>query len=223
MPKTFSPELFSSSTRKKMNKAIKEGINSSNVLAQILKDDNEYVGEGGRVVVAATEKNPEILVAISFKEVPAEQAKNVYYNHKILSLLFPYNFPKILASFGRSEGKGVSVNFRERVRGRNFTKAEAQVMKNGNAVSSKEHPFANVIGVCESLGIGMYFDGNNRNYMLNDFGDEVYVDTISYSDWDESKKNVLLSYMRKQGYDGGNIRKAEAYINRLIVINGSKE
>ena len=99
-----------------MKSAIKSGDNTSLTKAQILRDDMNYVGEGGRVVVAAIESDPDVLAAISLKEVSPSEAKTVYYNHRILRILFPYNFPKIFASFGRSQQKGVSINFRESCR-----------------------------------------------------------------------------------------------------------
>lgn len=219
MPELFSSTLFTQETERKIREAEKQGDNSSNTKAQILRDDENYVGHGGRVVVAATEQNPDKLVAISMKEVFPKEAKTVFYNHKILKILFPYNFPKIFATGGKHQGKGVSANFRERVYGRKFTKKEANDVHSHRNVSSTEHPFSKVIDIFEKLGIPILFDRNERNYMVSDYDDEIFVDTINYNNWSEEQKDAVINYIEAEGYSKRDVRVVKSCFERLMIIN----
>ena len=221
MPEIFSPALFTNETRDEMKKAEKRGDESSNTKAQILKDDLNYIGEGGRVVVAATEVNPEMLVAVSMKETTPTEAKTIYYNQKLLKTLFPYNFPTIYAAWGKTEVRGVSANFRERINGRHFTKEETQKMHIGLPVESAANPFYKVRDTFIELDIPVVFDKNERNYMVSDYKDEMFVDMVNYSNWTTDQKNRVLSYMQQHGYQPRDIKIAETCLNRLLVLKTS--
>lgn len=95
-------------------------------------------------------------------------------------------------------------------------------MHSEKLVSSKENPFSKVIKTMQSLGIHMNFDGNQRNYMVNDYGDEMYVDTINYSRWDTDQKNAVIAYMESAGFSPSEINKVSAYIDRLLLFNSVK-
>lgn len=219
MPKIFRPDLFTKETSRNIKKYADSGNNSSNLKAQLLKRDANFVGEGGRVVVAATENDKNVLVAVSMKEVFPKEAKTVFYNHRILHILFPYNFPKMYASYGRIKESGVSANFRERVIGRSFTKLDIVNLNLHKYVSSVEYPFWIVIDTLKKIGIQIKFDNNERNYMVNDYGDELFVDTINYSNWSEMDRDRVLNFMKQNGYSESDIRVVENSINRLLVIN----
>jgi len=151
------------------------------------------------------------LAAVSRKEVSPEEAVTVYYNQALLRMLFPDNFPEIYASYGKSKGKGVSVNFREEIIGRAFTKQEAQKLHTDNLVKepmvikSEEHPFSKVIRAMKEINIPIVFDRN--------------VDTINFRDWTEEHKNSWLDYMRDKGCSQVEMDRASRYINRIITVN----
>lgn len=223
MPDSFSPELFES--KSEIRGVLREGSTSSNKIAQILKEDINFVGEGGRVVVAAIESDPDRLVAVSYKEMSPEEVKAIYYNQKILKILFPENFPIIYAGYGRKDGKGFSVTFRERVWGTKFTKTQVEMMMKRNAADSKtvDNGFDKVILACNEMNIPFYFDLNERNYMKSIDGDEVYVDTINFRFWTHEMKERVLEYMKKNTYPEKEIQLAAVYIDRLLTLNEKLE
>jgi len=140
-------------------------------------------------------------------------------------MLFPDNFPEIYASYGKSKGKGVSVNFREEIIGRAFTKQEAQKLHTDNLVKepmvikSEEHPFSKVIRAMKEINIPIVFDRNERNYMVGPSDEEYFVDTINFRDWTEEHKNSWLDYMRDKGCSQVEMDRASRYINRIITVN----
>ncbi len=224
MPESFSPDLFSPETKEKIESLSKKKKLTSNDVAQILKTDINYVGEGGRMVVSGIEGNPDKLVAVSYKEMTPEEAKAVYYNQKILNLLFPDNFPIIYAAYGRKSEKGISANFRETMYGRKFTKAEAlKMLTDAEGLPSKkeeyeQEPFSNVVRTFKKLEIPFYFDKNERNYMKTDDGREVYVDTINFKFWTDEMRDRLTKFMELNKYSQRDVELARKYVDRLIAL-----
>lgn len=224
MPESFSPELFSEETRDEIRDLQKRGIVSSNAIAEALLRDVSKVGEGGRVVVSATEADPDKLVAVSRKEMSPQEAITVYYNQYLLRTLFPENFPVIYASYGKYQGKGVSATFRERITGRPFTKQEAERIHETDTnkevvIKSKKHPFSRVIRAMEEMQIPIVFDKNERNYMVGPSDEEYFVDTINYDHWTEEDKTHWLSYMKEHDFSEKELARAGRFIDRLILVN----
>jgi hypothetical protein len=142
----------------------------------------------------------------------------------VLQLLFPDNFPTIYATFGQVSGKGISANFREFVHGRQFTKKEVVKMigetdSTDSSTETNKPRFSQVISTLKKVGIPFYFDKNKKNYMKSDDGREMYVDTFNFRGWTVEMKNNLISYMREKRYSDNAIRLAEAYAERLILMN----
>jgi len=217
MPESFSSDLFSPETNTEIRRLYKRKNLTSNDVAQVLKSDINYVGEGGRMVVSGIEGNPDKLIAVSYKEMSPEEAKAIYYNQRILKLLFPDNFPTIYAAFGRKSEKGISVNFRETMYGRKFTKEEILNMLSDvermfpeQRESEIEH-FSNVIRTFKELGIPFYFDKNERNYMKTEEGREVYVDTINSKFWTEEMRDRLVEFMKLGKYSERDVDLARKY------------
>ncbi len=221
MPELFSSESLSVDSRIVLQDLFERGNVSSNDVAQLLKTDWNFVGEGGRMAVAALENDPDKLVAVSYKESSPEEAKAVYYNHQILCTLFPDNFPRIYAAYGRLNGKGLSLNFRERVYGETFSKAGVQKMLNKvdrGLKDGEDRSMARVIDVLRQLEIPFYFDNNERNYMKGSGGQEVYVDTFNFRGWTEEMKTKVLVYMKHHSYDEKDIRIVENGVKRLLLL-----
>lgn len=214
-PKTFSDEV-EETIREKKGKVI-----STNAIAQSLKGDINYIGVGGRVIVATVEGDEDKLIALSRKEVDPDTAKSVYYNHKLLKLLFPDNFPTIYASFGKKDGKGISANFRERIYGRKFTKQEVQKVFGDSAKGLQENSFRVVVDAIKEMKLPLEFDENERNYMVSEEGREYFVDTINFRGWTEEMVKSVFSYMDRKGFGDEDKQKANKYLERLISFKKS--
>lgn len=58
------------------------------------------IANGIEVMVFPHPSNPNRIEAISYGDIDPDRAKMIYYTHKVLHTLFPYNFPRVHASFG---------------------------------------------------------------------------------------------------------------------------
>lgn len=136
------------------------------------KYNRELVGKGVECVVISHRNQPEKVVAISYKGLQPEVAKEIFYLQRIFSTLFPHNFPHFYASFGEyqtgvSEGRKISGTVRERV---SRTKREIK------------YPFSRVLGFCQECLIPVDFDvkgaSSRLNLLVGRGGGEYYTDTI---------------------------------------------
>lgn len=218
MPEIVSPKTFSEEVEESIIKNEKDVI-FTNTMAQSLKGDINYIGEGGRVVVASVEGNEDKLIALSRKEVDPDTAKSIYYNHKLLRLLFPDNFPSIYASFGKKDGKGISANFRERIYGRKFTKQEVHKVFGSSTKGLQDNSFRVVVDAIKEMGLPLKFDENERNYMMSEEGREYFVDTINFRGWTDEMVESVRTYMNRKEFGDEDKKKANNYLGRLLSLS----
>ena len=80
-------------------------------LLEILKPFKvELLGKGAEVFVLA-QKSPDgedLAVALDYHETRPTQAKVIFYAHRLLSTLFPHNFPRFLAARGKLGGEEIT-------------------------------------------------------------------------------------------------------------------
>ena len=207
MPEFLKPADFSEETKKEISKVDKIDI-GSNEIANILKDDVNFIGEGGRTIVATIEDAENKLVAIARKEMKPEEAKRIYYNHKILYTLFPEHFARIYATAGKTKEvtHSLSYTIRERVFG--------------------EHPkikavgdFKDVIKQLAEIGISIQFDTARRNFIVGVGGHTIYVDLVNFAGWKAEHEKLILDWMEKRKMKDADKDLVRTSLHRLLVLS----
>lgn len=186
-------------------------------LRKLVEDYNEeYVGHGAEAVVVRDRGNPDSskLLAFYYKDATAERAKMIFYLQRVLSTLFPHNFPHFYASFGkdsRSQGEGISGNIRQEV--------DYLPHDPFTEIISARYPFSQVDKSLDKLGIKISFD-RIANFVQGIDGGEYYVDTVANSNIRDWSLDKILDYMRKNNYSNEDIDIVRRSIKRLKSIYG---
>lgn len=212
MPDILSPKHFSEDARKEIKELQDQGREvRSHELAAMLKDDINLIGEGGGTIAVALETDEQKVAAISFKEVTPRTAKQVYYTHKILSTLFPETFPRIYAATGRvDQTRSVSSTIRERVFGVHPKKSE------------KLKKFEVVVATLKRLGIPINFDTTKRNFLKTPTGKEMYIDTVTFSDWKPEHEKMIMEYMDAQTMTEEEKGVVQRALRRLLELQSNE-
>ncbi len=195
------------------------------------KENMVFIGAGSECAVIQPLAHPheqswklkpklreDVVVAIDYKNItdPIE-AKNIFYTHRIMSTLFPHNFPKFFASYGSSDKTPLSGTVRQRVEKRESPSAAII------------YPFGRVDEVINELKLPVYFDkGNYTNFMAGKDGGHYYLDKIQlqrnvdgslHGFWDKAS---IEGYMTRQGFNDIQKRIVGKSIDRLKQLNSPK-
>ncbi|MFZ4648505.1 MAG: hypothetical protein ACOYMB_02580 [Patescibacteria group bacterium] len=82
-----------------------------------LKENGDILGAGGQRFVISNPENPdkEVLAFTYQGELTPEHAKQIYYSQKIMSTIFPHNFPKTYAvTSGTFLGENIPLEIRQK-------------------------------------------------------------------------------------------------------------
>jgi hypothetical protein len=60
----------------------------------------DYAGAGSESIVVSDKNNPEVVTAFNYFHYSPEKAKQIFYTQRIMSILFPHNFPHLYKSSG---------------------------------------------------------------------------------------------------------------------------
>ena len=172
------------------------------------KHNVEFIGNGAEAIIVALsgEHGQEKVVAFNYMDLKPEDAKAVFYLHRIFSTLFPHNFPHFYAS--APEG-----TIRKRVV--NLASDEQRLF----GVAS--HPFIDVIDACREMKIRLYTDNSSVNFLHGADGGEYYVDTLK-PDHNQSlyrHKDRIIDYMREKQYTASDIYIVEQSLDRLRELS----
>lgn len=156
-------------------------INS--LVREPLKASGEILDMGAESLVTETEDNPDILYAVQIDgELSPKQAKDIYWGHKILSTLFPHNFPRIYAAYGdaNKSGRQLGRYYPSRLTGT----IREKIYPHADNTQEGRYSFQAVLSFCKDIGIPdvsvFDFFGDN-NFIHGKDGGIYYVDTINRS------------------------------------------
>jgi hypothetical protein len=191
-----SPELVETI---KQDHKVSRRVNLSNEgserkLSDIIQrfPETEYIGKGGECVVVGKPSDLEKVIAFNFDRVDPIRAGQIYHYQRILSTLFPHNFPRFFASTSGDQAKTV----RQRI-----------ISGENNSIL---FPIENVLKICQAIGIPVQLDeqvlpsGSKANFIVGNDGGEYYVDLLQFnprsmSEWNEEN---LLKYMNGSDNSG---------------------
>lgn len=216
-----------------------EGTHFSSTWEEIAnKYNREKLGFGAECFVIDTEDKNKVF-AIKYKGKEPAQAKIDYYSSKILTTLFPYNFPKVYASFAKGEDNTDRIpgTVRERIYGTradkdNVVKKSMRFLRNigiipvlfsYNREKDSNHSFSEVQKRMKELYHNFAFDDSDCNFITDKKGNEYYIDTPINLFSSASDKNYLLNYMKKNNYTENEIATVTNAIDRVLVLKEEKE
>jgi hypothetical protein len=140
----------------------------------INKYNAERVGDGAECVVIGRRGKPEEVVAFTYENLEPNEAKKLFYLHRICSTLFPHNFPHFAAGIGTVREEATATGtVRQRIR-----RDELRP----NQRSEIKYPLDTVLCVTESLRMPIWIDTTKCNYILGTGGGEYYLDTVKLTD-----------------------------------------
>lgn len=190
----------------------------------------EIIGKGAECVVISPKKHPgkkaggiwqkpelrdDIAVAIDYRLITApDEAKRVFYTQRVLSTLFPHNFPRFYTSYGGDKQVSLSGTIRQRIH------------KRKGFWTRVKYPFRHVEDTVRELGLSINFDTNPVNFMIAGDGGEYYLDKSrvygTWADkegfyrWDSAK---IAEYMGTNGYTDIQKRIVSKSIDRLRSLS----
>lgn len=178
----------------------------------------EYIGAGCDCVVISTKDKPEKVVAINYRDLNPEIAKQIFYRQRILSTLFPHNFPHFYASIAGKDSYGGTV--RQRINGASLDEIEEKGIIS-DPEGKVKYPFGKVIEVCRQIGIPLSVDTqDDKNFVLGEDGGVYYLDSPEEAfpgKWDEVK---ITEYMKNAQNENGGVMYDEN--DRIIVEKSIK-
>jgi hypothetical protein len=176
----------------------------------------DLVGAGSECVVVRFNNKPGIVTAFNYDQIPPEKAKETFYLQRIVSTLFPHNFPHIIKSSG-TRGNGIDIPHTNR----------QEIIPTSEAPI--KYPFQQVLNICNELHIPIAIDMRKRNFIQGEDGGEYNVDPVSLfpgQPWDSEK---IINYMNTtrndQGerfYDDKDVQTVNQSLNRLLALGRIK-
>lgn len=149
----------------------------------------------------------------------AIEAKKLFYLHRILYTLFPYNFPKILVSFGflNEDITKMSGTIREKI------------VESREPSQKREFPFTLVTKAIKTMNLPILIDSADVNFVLASDGGEYYIDTVMlWNSRDESGNLIvdwnvkgLHTFMEAHNYSIHSIRTVSHAIKRINELQMS--
>ncbi len=211
--------------------------------------DMEVVGRGAECVVLAPmeeqPKSPRVKAILTYEHFTPPLAKALFYSHRILSTLFPHNFPRFYAAFSGEEEK-LSGSVRHRISSTPLT----DHVGSGNASLKRlewrtigrlksaalgktisRYPFSKALKDCKRLGIDIRYDNSAVNFILGDDGGEYYVDSVINNITKLSQahnlvdaKDNIIAYMQKYKFSEEEVHLVNTSLDRLsTTLTDSEE
>ncbi|HYD93076.1 MAG TPA: hypothetical protein VEB18_01290 [Candidatus Paceibacterota bacterium] len=185
-----------------------------------------WVKSGWENVVTRIPNKADIY-AYSFR-TPDEgfRAREIYYIHRILKVLFPSHFPRIRAAMehrNNSETPGGTV--RQEVKIKEDPLADSRkasfvywFMQNF-VTKTTEGDFQEVRQALQDMGIKSGIDFNPANFAADEEGHEQYLDTApGLAEPFINQHPRIIEYMWARGYAGDDVRKVEKALKRLDTL-----
>lgn len=167
----------------------------------VLKSNEDFVGSGAECIVVGKRGNPELVVAFDYDGIEKiEEAKRLFYWHRIYSTLFPHNFPRFYTSWAGEKSSGT---IRQRI----------QSPESGSVI---KYPFSIVKEMCQYYHLPLWVDRFFENFIIGLDGGEYFVDKVTTI----SSKNAwnldnVRKFMRENNTTKSDTRLVEGCIRRL--------
>ena len=183
----------------------------------LLPKNFELIGFGTESVVIAAKtvsKNDlgkiNTVIALDYRESRSPlEAKKCFYTQRIMSTLFPHNFPQFRIVYGSdSQNKFSSGSFREKI---DLLKANPEANRYGHA----KYPFTTVEHAIRQLNLPVGIDGAECNFGLSSDGGIYYLDSLHLREHRTWDKNVISEYLEKNKYPRQSVDIIFKSINRL--------
>ncbi len=196
------------------------------------------LGIGKECVVIPHEKNGKLVVAIHYKGMTRYDARRLYYEQRILTTLFPHNFPAFHMVFPSQKEMAVGVSLRARINGAGGT-AFSHTPGSGSPTSTEDpnkndaflekereynahrsqirFPLKRATDGLEEMGLYFNVDDFVGNQIIGEDGGEYYVDSGGFVT-PQSVPDVLRK-MERFGYDAEAIHTVKECFDRLDALN----
>lgn len=201
------------------------------------KYDTKFVGKGSECVVFSERDHSkkkkyfglgnkpfrdDVVVAVDYRSVEDPlKAKTLFYTQRIMSTLFPSNFPRFATSFGDADTvNGVSGTIRQKV---DIVKGDEN---NKNSDFGAKKPFGDVTKVIEMLNLPVNIDMSHFNFAKDIDGNVYYLDKVRLKvagvSWKEEdtiwNTEAIIEYMEKNNYSETDKRIVQKSIQRLNYL-----
>lgn len=186
---------------------------------------DKYLGSGAECVVVGIDKESpqgeELAAAFTYVDMPPLVMKRVFYAQRIMSTLFPHNFPHFYAAFGKHPQQENSKNITGTIRRKVITNpVKYDEQRSDKTLSRGKYPFSKVNALIEQQALPIHLDESDVNYGVGPNGSLVYLDNIvAGNEWDV---DGLMRYMEESGHSKRDRQIVAKSIERLQELNQSK-
>lgn len=222
MPESITEEerLFANSVYDSIDKVGYGATNKSVLMKLALKrNELEFIGYGAECAVITQHGHDHRVTAFKYSEVEPMQMKKIFYVQRILSTLFPHNFPRFYTVFYRNGYEKVpSGSIRQKINVLfDFDKENFSQSKYEEAT---KYSFRDATKKLDSLEVPIHFDLFSGNYNVGPDGGEYYLDTPILYFSHKWNKQKIIQYMQQQKtkqseYSDMDIRLVSKSIDRL--------
>lgn len=184
----------------------------------------ELIGHGAECTVISQHGHDHRVTAFKYSEVESTRMVKIFYVQRILSTLFPHNFPHFYTTFNGDRNKKIPPgSIRQKI---NVLFDEENILNRiGREFRQKyedatKYIFRNANQKLTSLGVPVNFDLFSGNYNIGPDGGEYYLDTPILDFSRKWNKQKIIQYMRQQKtkrseYSDIDIRLVSKSIDRL--------
>lgn len=212
------PELISEREKSFARDIYSRWAESSGIMLRKLTKakELEYIGHGAECAVVAQPDGPHRVTAFRYNEMSPDRAKKIFYLQRVLSTLFPHNFPRFYTVFyGNDQDKIPGGSIRQRIWEQFGGRKNDSQYKD-----SIKYKFEDAINILEQIGIPVSFDTFDLNFDVGPDGGEYYLDTPIFLNIGKFKKAKVIDFMKRHkdkpsGYSNADIRLVSKSIDRL--------
>ncbi|MEK7093228.1 MAG: hypothetical protein AAB927_01980 [Patescibacteria group bacterium] len=186
----------------------------------------KWRGSGIHCAVVSHPSNEKKVFAIDYGFTDIEAAKKIFLTQKILSTLFPHNFPRFHASAGHVPGLGhapqMAGTIRQTIEGAHggndgyeptvsfatdavtpSSSSKPTVTQPSNRDEKIKYPFKDIVAPLQRFGMQYFLDTKKDNFILTRDGAEYFVDILATTPLDEWDTGAIEEYMNEQKIDDG--------------------
>jgi hypothetical protein len=193
-------ELTDSDRRQLMTQIIRQRVDQSNLSVNV-------IGAGAESVVVDNPYNANEVIAIEYDNNgrPLLNAPIMYHTHKLLSHLFPHNFPDL----SRVTSQTIPITNRQKI------------ISGDHEIG---YPMKDCLQKVKEFGLPIELDNHPDNFATSVNGGQYYMDIINFDDykWDKIQTTKITAYIRQQQYPPQEQHVILESMNRLRVLGLAK-
>lgn len=175
-----------------------------------ITDSSEIVGNGREKIVIDAPTDPTKVIVLPYVETfqnDSITAKKRFYASKVLSTLFPHNFPAITSSSGRidteSSGKLLDVQ--------NGGYVMEKIFPPENPTQQPEFPMEEVYQFYERVGLPIVIDWNGCNFIPGKDGGVYFIDEIASRELSGISVDAIVDWMGEHAVSDKKTGKEREY------------